>query len=128
MVSAGTLVSGVGGERDHARAQSTSWAAAEPVARHLAALLCNELGIKGASATTRDGFGDSPDLLARCSIAGGGEASMTAQAMTAGAAEYLTTPLSDGALLGAVRDAMERSRAALEPRPRCSRSGTDARR
>ena len=46
-------------------------------------------------------------------ITGYGDVPMTVQAMKAGAIEVLTKPLSDEVLLGAIRDAIERSRRAL---------------
>jgi FixJ family two-component response regulator len=46
-------------------------------------------------------------------ITGHGDVPMTVQAMKAGAVEFLTKPFSDEVLLGAIRDALERSRAAL---------------
>jgi FixJ family two-component response regulator len=46
-------------------------------------------------------------------ITGYGDVPMTVQAMKAGAAEFLTKPFGDEALLSAVRQAIERSRAAL---------------
>lgn len=46
-------------------------------------------------------------------ITGYGDVPMTVQAMKAGAAEFLTKPFSDEALLSAIRQAIERSRAAL---------------
>ena len=46
-------------------------------------------------------------------ITGHGDIPMTVQAMKAGAVEFLTKPFTDHALLGAVRGALERSRAAL---------------
>ena len=47
-------------------------------------------------------------------ITGHGDVPMTVQAMKAGAVEFLTKPFSDEALLNAIRDALERSRAALD--------------
>jgi FixJ family two-component response regulator len=47
-------------------------------------------------------------------ITGHGDVPMTVQAMKAGAVEFLTKPFSDEVLLNAVRDALERSRAALD--------------
>ena len=47
-------------------------------------------------------------------ITGHGDVPMTVQAMKAGAAEFLTKPFGDEALLGAIRSALERSRAALD--------------
>jgi FixJ family two-component response regulator len=47
-------------------------------------------------------------------ITGHGNVPMTVQAMKAGAVEFLTKPFSDDVLLNAIRDALERSRAALE--------------
>jgi FixJ family two-component response regulator len=47
-------------------------------------------------------------------ITGQGDVPMTVQAMKAGAIEFLTKPFSDEALLNAIRDALERSRAALD--------------
>lgn len=46
-------------------------------------------------------------------ITGQGDIPMTVQAMKAGAAEFLTKPFRDEVLLGAVRQALECSRAAL---------------
>jgi FixJ family two-component response regulator len=46
-------------------------------------------------------------------ITGHGDVPMTVQAMKAGAVEFLTKPFSDEALLSAIRQALERSRAAL---------------
>ena len=46
-------------------------------------------------------------------ITGYGDIPMTVRAMKAGAAEFLTKPLDDEALLGAIRQAIERSSAAL---------------
>ncbi|HKC51401.1 MAG TPA: response regulator transcription factor [Myxococcota bacterium] len=46
-------------------------------------------------------------------ITGHGDVPMSVQAMRAGAVEFLTKPFSDDVLLGAVRPALERSRAAL---------------
>jgi FixJ family two-component response regulator len=46
-------------------------------------------------------------------ITGYGDVPMTVQAMKAGAAEFLTKPFGDEALLSAIRQAIERSRAAL---------------
>lgn len=46
-------------------------------------------------------------------ITGYGDVPKTVQAMKAGAVEFLTKPLNDEVLLGAVRQALERSRAAL---------------
>src|SRR5256712_1691425 len=46
-------------------------------------------------------------------ITGHGDVSMTVQAMKAGAAEFLTKPFSDDALVSAIRNAVERSRTAL---------------
>jgi FixJ family two-component response regulator len=46
-------------------------------------------------------------------ITGYGDVPMTVQAMKAGAAEFLTKPFSDEALLTAIRQAIERSRVAL---------------
>ena len=47
-------------------------------------------------------------------ITGHGDVPMTVQAMKAGAVEFLTKPFSDDVLLNVVRDALERSRAALD--------------
>jgi FixJ family two-component response regulator len=47
-------------------------------------------------------------------ITGYGDVPMTVQAMKAGAVEFLTKPFSDEVLLGAIRHAIERSRAALD--------------
>jgi FixJ family two-component response regulator len=46
-------------------------------------------------------------------ITGYGDVPMTVQAMKAGAAEFLVKPFGDEALLSAIRQAIERSRAAL---------------
>jgi FixJ family two-component response regulator len=46
-------------------------------------------------------------------ITGHGDVPMTVQAMKAGAIEFLTKPIDDEALLGAIRHAIERSSAAL---------------
>jgi len=46
-------------------------------------------------------------------ITGHGDIRSTVQAMKAGAAEFLTKPFTDDALLGAIRQALERSRAAI---------------
>jgi FixJ family two-component response regulator len=46
-------------------------------------------------------------------ITGHGDVPMTVRAMKAGAIEFLTKPLRDDALLEAIRNALERSRAAL---------------
>src|SRR5438309_8467650 len=46
-------------------------------------------------------------------ITGHGDVPMTVQAMKAGAVEFLTKPFKNDVLLGAVRGAIERSRAAL---------------
>lgn len=47
-------------------------------------------------------------------ITGYGDVPMTVRAMKAGAIEFLTKPFSDEVLIGAVRDAIDRSRSALE--------------
>ena len=47
-------------------------------------------------------------------ITGHGDVPMTVRAMKAGAVEFLTKPISDEALLGAIRQALERSRIALD--------------
>jgi FixJ family two-component response regulator len=47
-------------------------------------------------------------------ITGYGDVPMTVQAMKAGAVEFLTKPFSDEVLLGAIRQALERSRVALD--------------
>jgi FixJ family two-component response regulator len=47
-------------------------------------------------------------------ITGHGDVPMTVQAMKAGAVEFLTKPFRDEVLLNAIRDALERSRAALD--------------
>ena len=46
-------------------------------------------------------------------ITGHGNVPMTVQAMKAGAVEFLTKPIDDDALLGAIRSAIQRSAAAL---------------
>jgi FixJ family two-component response regulator len=55
---------------------------------------------------------DRPDMPI-IFITGHGDVPMTVQAMKAGAVEFLTKPLDDDALLGAIRHAIERSIAAL---------------
>ena len=47
-------------------------------------------------------------------ITGHGDVPMTVRAMKAGAVEFLTKPFGDEVLLGAIRHAIERSRAALD--------------
>jgi FixJ family two-component response regulator len=47
-------------------------------------------------------------------ITGHGDVPMTVQAMKAGAVEFLTKPFSDDALMNAVRNAIERSKALLD--------------
>jgi len=47
-------------------------------------------------------------------ITGHGNVPMTVRAMKAGAVEFLTKPFNDEVLLGAIRNAIERSHAALE--------------
>jgi FixJ family two-component response regulator len=47
-------------------------------------------------------------------ITGHGDIPMTVKAMKAGAVEFLTKPFSDGVLLNAVRNALERSKALLD--------------
>src|SRR5262249_23143959 len=47
-------------------------------------------------------------------ITGYGDVPMTVRAMKAGAVEFLTKPFDDGVLLNAIRQALERSRAALQ--------------
>jgi FixJ family two-component response regulator len=47
-------------------------------------------------------------------ITGYGDVPMTVQAMKAGAVEFLTKPFSDEVLVNAIRDALERSRAAFD--------------
>jgi FixJ family two-component response regulator len=54
--------------------------------------------------------GDMPIIF----ITGFGDIPMTVRAMKAGAAEFLTKPFEDETLLDAVRDAIERSAAALQ--------------
>ena len=49
-------------------------------------------------------------------ITGYGDVPMTVQAMKAGAVEFLTKPFSDDVLLSAIRNAIERSHAALGQR------------
>jgi len=56
--------------------------------------------------------GDPPDMPI-IFITGYGDVPMTVQAMKAGAVEFLTKPFADGVLLGAIRHALEWSRAAL---------------
>src|SRR5918993_684882 len=47
-------------------------------------------------------------------ITGYGDVPMSVRAMKAGAIEFLTKPFNDGVLLDAIRDALERSRAAMQ--------------
>ena len=47
-------------------------------------------------------------------ITGYGDVALTVQAMKGGAIEFVTKPFGDEVLLGAIRDALERSRRALE--------------
>jgi FixJ family two-component response regulator len=47
-------------------------------------------------------------------ITGYGDVPMSVRAMKAGAIEFLTKPFNDGVLLDAIRDALERSRSALQ--------------
>jgi FixJ family two-component response regulator len=58
-------------------------------------------------------------------ITGHGDVPMTVQAMKAGAVEFLTKPFSDEVLLSAIRNAIERSQAALtqETQTRAIREG-----
>jgi FixJ family two-component response regulator len=58
-------------------------------------------------------------------ITGHGDVPMTVRAMKAGAVEFLTKPFSDEVLLGAIRNAIERSQAALtqEAQTRAVRAG-----
>ncbi len=55
---------------------------------------------------------DRPDMPI-IFITGHGDIPMTVEAMKAGAVEFLTKPFTDDALLGAIRQAIERSREAL---------------
>jgi FixJ family two-component response regulator len=57
---------------------------------------------------------DDQALLPIIFITGHGDVPMTVKAMKAGAVEFLTKPLQDDALLGAIGGAIERSRAALD--------------
>jgi FixJ family two-component response regulator len=54
--------------------------------------------------------GDMPIIF----ITGHGDVPMTVRAMKAGAVEFLTKPFNDDVLLGAIREALERSRTALD--------------
>ncbi len=56
----------------------------------------------------------APTPLPIVFITGYGDVPMTVKAMKAGATEFLTKPFSDAALLEAIGQALERSRAALE--------------
>jgi FixJ family two-component response regulator len=47
-------------------------------------------------------------------ITGHGDVPMSVRAMKAGAIEFLTKPFNDGVLVNAIRDALERSRTALQ--------------
>jgi len=66
----------------------------------------NGLDLQGQVAVDRP---DMPIIL----ITGYGDVPMTVRAMKAGAVEVLTKPFSDDVLLSAIRDALNRSRAAL---------------
>jgi FixJ family two-component response regulator len=66
----------------------------------------NGLDLQGLVAGERT---DMPIIF----ITGHGDVPMTVQAMKAGAVEFLTKPFSDDVLLRAIRQALERSRAAL---------------
>jgi FixJ family two-component response regulator len=55
-------------------------------------------------------LGDLPIIF----ITGHGDIPMSVQAMKAGAVEFLTKPFADGALVNAIGQAIERSRAALD--------------
>src|SRR3712207_744056 len=66
----------------------------------------NGLDLQRRVAATRT---DMPIIF----ITGYGDVPMTVQAMKAGAAEFLTKPFGDDVLLGAIRDAIERSRTTL---------------
>jgi FixJ family two-component response regulator len=57
---------------------------------------------------------DDRSLLPIIFITGHGDVPMTVKAMKAGAVEFLTKPLRDDALLGAIGGAIERSRTALD--------------
>ena len=59
-------------------------------------------------------------------ITGYGDVPMTVRAMKAGAVEFLTKPFDDEVLLDAIRDAIERSRAALRQEARCKSCGAYA--
>ena len=55
-------------------------------------------------------------------ITGYGDVPMTVQAMKAGAVEFLTKPFSDEVLISAIRQAIERSRTALDQAGGCARA------
>jgi FixJ family two-component response regulator len=67
----------------------------------------NGLELQGRVAVER---ADMPIIF----ITGAGDVPMTVQAMKAGAVEFLTKPFGNDVLLAAIRQALERSRAALD--------------
>src|SRR4051812_20896793 len=69
-------------------------------------------GLNGLELQTPIGA-DRPDMPI-IFITGFGDVPMTVKAMKAGAVEFLTKPLRDDALLDAIRQAIERSRVALD--------------
>lgn len=69
-------------------------------------------GLNGLELQARIGT-DRPDMPI-IFITGFGDVPMTVQAMKAGAVEFLTKPFRDDALLDAIRQAIERSRVALD--------------
>jgi FixJ family two-component response regulator len=68
-------------------------------------------GLNGLELQKRVG-GERPDMPI-IFVTGYGDIPMSVQAMKAGAVEFLTKPFADEALLGAVRNALEQSGAAL---------------
>jgi FixJ family two-component response regulator len=69
-------------------------------------------GLNGLELQTRIGT-ERPDMPI-IFITGFGDVPMTVQAMKAGAVEFLTKPFRDDVLLDAIRQAIERSRVALD--------------
>jgi FixJ family two-component response regulator len=57
-------------------------------------------------------------------ISGFGDVPTTVRGMKAGAVDFLTKPFNDEMLLGAMRDAIQRSRVALARAQNCGHSGS----